>query len=184
MPNPQMDCIGLSCKGRLHVLSDQVGLSRIDTSQVLDPSGKIWSTVEDLWPFSRAMQFAVQTMADGCLYTIVDWGESLIKTRDSEEGEWYDVGSVPSVILPNHTRTLEAFSYGFGSLRDDLYILGGKVLKWEEAETARFEIVRLSTVRFCNPMLRPLKWKETRPMSGSASGSILGCASLEERRFS
>uniref|UniRef100_A0A6N2MWE2 F-box domain-containing protein n=1 Tax=Salix viminalis TaxID=40686 RepID=A0A6N2MWE2_SALVM len=181
MPTPLMDCLGLSYKGKFHVLSDQVGLSETNITQVFNPSINTWCSMEDIWPFSRAMQFAVQVMCDGRVYTVVDWGESLIKTRDSEEGgEWYTVGSVPSVILTTHTRALEAFSYGFASLRDELYILGGKVLKWEEAGAGRFDIVRLDLVRVCNPVARPLKWKETRPMCGPACGSILGCASLEE----
>lgn len=179
MPTPQMDCLGLSYKGKFHVLSDQVGLSDMNITQVFSPSDKTWCTMDDVWPFSRAMQFAVQVMCDGRVYTVVDWGESLIKTRDTV-GEWYTVGTVPSVVLPNHTRALEAFSYGFASLKNQLYILGGKVLKWEEAGAGRFDIVRLALVRVCNPVARPLKWKETRPMCRSACGSILGCASLEE----
>ncbi|KAJ6770920.1 F-BOX/KELCH-REPEAT PROTEIN [Salix koriyanagi] len=143
MPTPLMDCLGLSYRGKFHVLSDQVGLSETNITQVFNPSINTWCTMEDIWPFSRAMQFAVQVMCDGRVYTVVDWGESLIKTRDSEGGEWYTVGSVPSVILTTHTRALEAFSYGFASLRDELYILGGKVLKWEEAGAGRFDIVRL-----------------------------------------
>ncbi|CAL1398976.1 unnamed protein product [Linum trigynum] len=177
---PQVDCLGLSYRGKFHVLSDQVGLSDVNTSQVFDPSNTTWATVEDVWPFSRAMQFAVQVMGDGQVYTVVDWGESLIKTRDSEDGEWYNVGSVPAVILNNHARALEAFAYGFASLRGELYVLGGKVLKWEEAGAGRFDIVRLALVRVCDPKVRPLKWKETRPMCGFARGCILGCASLEQ----
>lgn len=162
MPDPRMDCIGLSYEGKLHVLSDQVGLSDMNTTQVFNPSNETWCTMEDIWPFSKAMQFAVQVMCDRRVYTVVDWGESLIKTRDSEGGEWFNVGSAPSVILPDHTQALEAFSYGFAALRDELYILGGKVLKWEEAGAGRFDIVRLGLVRVCNPVVRPLKWKETR----------------------
>ncbi|KAG8641884.1 F-box/kelch-repeat protein At1g16250 [Manihot esculenta] len=180
MPNPQMDCLGLSYKGKLHVLSDQVGLSDMNASQVFNLSEKTWCIVEDIWPFSRAMQFSVQVMGGDRVYTVVDWGESLIKTRDSEKGEWYNIGAIPSVILHNHTRALEAFGYGFAALQEELYILGGKVLKWEEAGTGRFDIVRLGLVRVCNPLVRPLKWKEARPMCGRACGSILGCASLEE----
>ncbi|XP_015574720.1 F-box/kelch-repeat protein At1g16250 isoform X1 [Ricinus communis] len=180
MPNPQTDCLGLSYKGKLHVLSDQVGLSDMNASQVFEPSKESWCIVKDIWPFSRAMQFSVQVMGDGQVYTVVDWGESLIKTRDSEKGEWYNVGAVPSVILHNHTRALEAFGYGFATLREELFVLGGKVLKWEEAGNGRFDIVRLDLVRVCNPIVRPLNWKEARPMCRPARGSILGCASLEE----
>lgn len=181
MPNQQMDCLGLSYKGKFHVLSDQVGLPDQSTSEVFNPSDGTWCTVEDIWPFSRAMQFAVQVIGDDRVYTVVDWGESLIKTRDSEQGRWYDIGSVPSVILQDHSRQLEAFGYGFGALQRELYILGGKVLRWEESGAGRFDIVRLGSARVCNPSETPLKWRETRPMCGPASGSILGCASMEER---
>ncbi|KAJ8755453.1 hypothetical protein K2173_019251 [Erythroxylum novogranatense] len=180
---PQMDCIGFAYKGKLHVLSDQVGLRDVNTSQVFDPNSKTWCTVEDVWPFSRAMQFAVQVMSDDRVYTVVDWGESLIKTRDREGGEWYNVGSVPSVVLPDHSRVLEAFSYGFAALRGELYVLGGKVLKWEEAGAGRFDILRLGLVRVCNPVIKPIKWRETKPMYGTACGAILGCASLEDQLF-
>ncbi|KAJ4848813.1 hypothetical protein Tsubulata_049061, partial [Turnera subulata] len=184
MPNPQMDCLGLPYKGNFHVLSDQVGLSDANATQVYNVSNKTWCTVEDIWPFSRAMQFAVQVTSDGKVYTVVDWGESLIKTRDLEGSEWYNVGSVPSIILPDHRRPLEAFNYGFAALRDELYILGGKVLRWEEAGAGRFDIVRLGAVRVCSPAVRPLKWREARSMCRLASGSVLGCASLEEETSS
>lgn len=184
MPSPHLDCLGLSYKGEFHVLSDLVGLAEQNTSEVFSPSKKKWCTVEDIWPFSRAMHFAVQVMGDDQVYAVVDWGESLVKTRDTEKGEWYNVGSVPSVLLPHHSRALEAFGYGVCTLRRELYVLGGKVLKWEESGAGRFDIVSLDMVRVCNPLDRPLNWRETRPMCGSASGSILGCASLEEICFS
>ncbi|XP_009359825.2 F-box/kelch-repeat protein At1g16250 [Pyrus x bretschneideri] len=180
MLNPQMDCLGLSCKGRFHVLSDQVGLPDQNTSEVFTPSDGTWRTVEDIWPFSRAMQFAAQVIGDNRIYTVVDWGESLIKTRDTEKGEWYTVGSVPSVIFHDHPRPLEAFGYGFAALRHELYVLGGKALKWEQSGAGRFDIVKLGLVRVCNPSAKPLKWRETRPMIGSARGTVIGCASMEE----
>lgn len=180
MRNPQMDCLGLSYKGKFHVLSDQVGLPDQNTSEVFSPSDGTWRTVEDIWPFSRAMQFAVQVIGDNRVYTVVDWGESLIKTRDTEKGEWYNIGSVPSVNLPDHSRQLEAFGYGFAALRHELYVLGGKALKWEQSGAGRFDIVKLGLVRVCNPLVKPLKWRETRPMVGSACGTVIGCASMEE----
>lgn len=180
MCNPQMDCLGLSYKGKFHVLSDQVGLPDQNTSEVFSPSDGTWRTVEDIWPFSRAMQFAVQVIGDNRVYTVVDWGESLIKTRDTEKGEWYNIGSVPSVNLPDHSRQLEAFGYGFAALRHELYVLGGKALKWEQSGAGRFDIVKLGLVRVCNPLVKPLKWRETRPMVGSARGTVIGCASMEE----
>jgi hypothetical protein len=180
MLNQQMDCLGLSYKGKFYVLSDQVGLPDQKTSEVFSPSDRKWCTVEDIWPFSRAMQFAVQVIGDDRVYTVVDWGESLIKTRNTDKGDWYNVGLVPSVVLPDHSRPLEAFGYGFAALRHELYILGGKVLKWEESGAGRFDIVKLGLVRVCDPSVMPLRWRKTRPMCGSAHGSIIGCASLEE----
>ncbi|KAG6667804.1 F-box/kelch-repeat protein At1g16250 isoform X1 [Carya illinoinensis] len=180
LSNPQMDCLGLSYKGKFYILSDQVGLTDQRTFEVFSPSNRTWCIVDDIWPFSRAMQFAVQVIGDDRVYTVVDWGDSFIRTRDTEQGEWYDVGSVPPVVLSDHSRPMEAFGYGFAALRDELYILGGKVLKWEESGGGRFDIVKLGLVRVCNPSVTPLGWRETRPMCGSARGSIVGCASLEE----
>ncbi|OMO62640.1 Kelch repeat type 1 [Corchorus olitorius] len=180
MPNPQMDCLGISYKGKFHVLSDQVGLAEQNPSEIFDPLKQKWRTVDDIWPFSRAMQFAVQVMGHDQVYTVVDWGESLVKTRDPVRGEWYTVGAVPPVVLPDHSRELEAFGYGFAALRHELYVLGGKVLKWEDSGAGRFDVVRLPGVRVCDPLQRPLTWREIRPMCKPSGGTILGCASLEE----
>lgn len=180
MPSPLMDCLGLSYKGKFYVLSDQVGLPDQKTSEVFDPLDTTWCTVDDIWPFSRAMHFAVQVMGDDRVYTVVDWGESSIKTRDTEKSEWQHVGSVPPVVLPDHPRPLEAFGYGFAALNRELYVLGGRVLKWEDSGAGRFDIVRLSSVRVCDPSVTPLKWRQTATMCGSACGSILGCASMED----
>ncbi|XP_022719661.1 LOW QUALITY PROTEIN: F-box/kelch-repeat protein At1g16250-like [Durio zibethinus] len=177
MPNPQMDCLGISYKGKFHVLSDQVGLAEQNPSEIFDPSNKTWCTVNNIWPFSRAIQFAVQVMGDDQVYTVVDSGESLVKTRDSVQGEWYNVGAVPPVHLPDHSRELEAFGYGFAALRHELYVLGGKVLKWEDSGVGRFDVVRLAGVRVCDPLQRPLSWREIGPMCRPAGGSILGCVS-------
>jgi hypothetical protein len=179
MTNPQMDCLGLSYKGKYYVLSDQTGLPDHKTSEVFDPKDKKWRTVEDIWPFSRAMHLGVQIMKDNRVYTVVDWGESSIKTRDSEKGDWQHVGLVPPVVLSDHPRPLEAFGYGFSALHGELYVLGGRVLRWEDTGLGKFDIVRLATVRVCEPSVTPLKWRETVPMCGIARGSILGCAAME-----
>ncbi|GFZ00571.1 Galactose oxidase/kelch repeat superfamily protein [Actinidia rufa] len=100
--------------------------------------------------------------------------------RDAR-GEWHHVGSVPSVVLPDQSWRLEAFGYGFAALRHELYILGGRVLKWEESGVGRFHIVKLCLIRVCDPGVVPLKWRETRPMCCSGAGSILGCASMEQK---
>ncbi|KAL0847365.1 hypothetical protein Bca101_020611 [Brassica carinata] len=91
---------------------------------------------------------------------------------------------VPSVVRPNHTRELEAFGYGFAALRDELYVIGGKVLKWEDSGAGRFDIVRLPVVRACNPLDRPLNWRETKPMCIPAGGSNAGCLSYPWKNIS
>lgn len=177
----QMDCVGLTYKGGFHVLNDHLGLPDQNKSEVFNPSDKTWHEVENTWPFSRAMQFAVTVAGNGRVYTVFDWGESCIKTRDSDEEEWYNIGSVPPVVLTNHTRPLEAFGYGFAALGQELYVVGGKVLKWDESGAGRFDIVKLSTVRVCDPTSAPLKWRETKPMCGLARGAVLGWATMEEQ---
>ncbi|KAF6171197.1 hypothetical protein GIB67_001912 [Kingdonia uniflora] len=178
MPTAQMDCIGLSIKNRLHVLSDQVGLPDHNTSELYDPLDRSWRTVGDIWPFSKAMQVAVTVVRGDRIFTLVDCGESCIKRRDTDQGQWSNVGPVPLVTLTDHTRSLEAFGYGFAALGSDLYVVGGKVLKWEA--TGRFDIVKLNLVRICDPTVLPLKWRETRPMYGLARGAVVASATLEE----
>ncbi|XP_059283348.1 F-box/kelch-repeat protein At1g16250 [Lycium ferocissimum] len=181
LPSPQLDCIGLPYDGKFYVLTDLVGLLEQDTSVVFDPSDETWQHVNDIWPFSRAMHLGIQVLDGGQICTVVDWGGSSIKTRDVENGEWHHRGLVPPVSLPDHPRPLEVFDYGFVALRNEVYVLGGRVLRWEETGTGKFSIVRLRTVRVCNPLSLPLRWRETRPMCEPASGSILGCASMETR---
>ncbi|KAL0723623.1 hypothetical protein Bca4012_038222 [Brassica carinata] len=177
MPRPRKSCsgLGLSYKGSFHVLSDRVVMADQISSEVFNPLEMSWSTVGNIWPFST-----VQVMRNDRVYTILDWGGSWIKTRDADEGEWYNVGSVPCVVLPNHPREPQVLGYGFAALRDELYVIGGQVLKLEGSGAGRSEIVRLSVVRVCNPLDRPLIWRETRPMCIPAGGSIIGCVSLEE----
>ncbi|KAJ8543399.1 hypothetical protein K7X08_005922 [Anisodus acutangulus] len=181
LPSPQMDCIGLPYDGKFYVLTDLVGLLEQNTYVVFDPSDATWRSVNDIWPFSRAMHLGIQVLDGGHICTVVDWGGSAIKTRDVENGEWHHRGLVPPVTLPDHPRSLEVFDYGFVALRNEIYVLGGRVLRWEEIGTGKFNIVKLSTVRVCNPLSLPLRWRETRPMCEPAFGSILGCASMETR---
>ncbi|XP_031397024.1 F-box/kelch-repeat protein At1g16250 isoform X2 [Punica granatum] len=180
MPIPLMDCIGIAYKGNFHVLSDTLGLQDRNPTEVFDPSNRKWCIKHDNWPFSRASQVSVQVTKDDRLYTVEDWGESIVKTRDAEKEEWDSVGKVPPVFVSNHSRPLEAFDYGFAALGHELYVVGGKVLKWEELGVGRFEIVKLDRVRVCDPTCSPLSWRETRPMCLTSSGSILGCTSLKE----
>ncbi|XP_004243661.1 F-box/kelch-repeat protein At1g16250 [Solanum lycopersicum] len=181
LPSPQMDCIGLPYNGKFYVLTDLVGLLEQETSVVFDPSDETWLSVNDTWPFSRAMHLGIQVLDGGHICTVVDWGGSAIETRDVDNTEWHRRGLVPPVVLPDHPRPLEVFDYGFVALRNEIYVLGGRVLRWEESGTGKFNIVKLSTVRVCNPLSLPLRWREIRPMCEPAFGSILGCASMETR---
>lgn len=183
LPSPQMDCIGLPYDGKFYVLTDLVGLLEHETSVVFDPSDETWLSVNDTWPFSRAMHLGIQVLDGGHICTVVDWGGSSIETRDVDNREWHHRGLIPPVILPDHPRPLEVFDYGFVALRNEIYVLGGRVLRWEESGTGKFNIVKLSTVRVCNPLSLPLRWREIRPMCEPAFGSILGCASMETRSF-
>ncbi|XVE62555.1 hypothetical protein DITRI_Ditri06bG0127300 [Diplodiscus trichospermus] len=181
MPNPQNECLGLSYKGKFHVLTDQVGAGELSPSEVFDPSNKTWSLVDDIWPFSRAMQFTIQVVDDDKVYTVVDWRDSWIKVRDSLGGPWYNVGFIPPVVFPDSPRELEPFAYGFAAMRHELYVLGGKVLKWEDIGAGMFDSVRLTGVRVCDPSQQPLNWREIRPMPWPSGGAIQGCVSLEEK---
>lgn len=181
LPSPQMDCIGLPYDGKFYVLTDLVGLLEQETSVVFEPSDETWLSVDDIWPFSRAMHLGIQVLDGGHICTVVDWGGSSIKTREVDDEEWHHRGLVPPVILPDHPRPLEVFDYGFVALKNEIYVLGGRVLRWEESGTGKFNIVKLSTVRVCNPLSLPLRWREIRPMCEPAFGSIIGCASMETR---
>lgn len=150
-------------------------------TEIFEPAKNSWQIKQENWPFSRGRQVAVQVTDNGRLYTIVDWGESLVKSRIDEKGEWYVVAKVPFVCLPDHSRPLEGFDYGFAALGNELYVLGGKVLRWEEMGPGRFDIVKLDRVRVWDTLGMPPKWKETRPMCRPSCGSILGFASLKER---
>lgn len=119
-------------------------------------------------------------MKNDRVYMIVDWGESLIKMRDIDEGEWYNVGLVFFVVFVNYLRELEVFGYGFVVLRDEFFVIGGKVFKWEELGVGRFDIVRLFVVRVCNFLDRFLNWREIKLMCILVGGFIIGCVFLEE----
>lgn len=179
MPMPTMDCIGIAYKGNFHVLSDCLGLQDQSPTQVFDPLNRKWCIKHENWPFSRERQGAVQVTEDGQVHTVEDWGESIVKTRDAKKEEWCSIGKVPPVFIPHHSRPLEVFDYGFAALGHELYVIGGKVLKWEESGVGRFEIIKLDRVRVYDPTRLQLSWRETRPMCMTAAGSILGCASLK-----
>ncbi|XP_018493112.2 F-box/kelch-repeat protein At1g16250-like [Raphanus sativus] len=181
VPRPQMNSsgLGLSYKGSFHVMSDQVGIAEQISSGVFNPLEMSWSTVVDNWP--SLMNYTVQVMKDDRPYTIVDsgLGGNVIQTRDTYEGEWYSVGSVPCVVVPNHPgESSPVVGFGFAALRDELCVIGGHVRI--KLDAARFQIVRSSVMMVCNPLDRPLNWRETKPMCIPAGGLIIGCVSLEE----
>ncbi|CAN6879218.1 unnamed protein product [Brassica oleracea] len=131
IPRPKMNCswFGLSYKGSFHQLRAGEQIS----TQAFNPVEMSWSTVVDIWPLPRRMNYAVQ----------------------------------PQVL-----------GHGFAALRDELYVIGGRFLKLEKSGSGGFE--RLSVVRVCDPLVRPLIWREAKPMCLPADGPITGCVSLEE----
>ncbi|XP_013584297.1 PREDICTED: F-box/kelch-repeat protein At1g16250-like [Brassica oleracea var. oleracea] len=181
IPRPEMNCswFGLSYKGSFHVLRAGEQIS----TQAFNPLEMSWSTVVDIWPLPRRMNYAVQVMKNDRLYSIVTQvlGGRLIQTRGDtdDEGEWYTLGSVPCVVvLPDDPREPQVLGHGFAALRDELYVIGGRFLKLEKSGAGGFE--RLSVVRVCDPLVRPLIWREAKPMCLPAAGPITGCVSLEE----
>ena len=76
-----MNCswFGLSYKASFHVLRAGEQIS----TQAFSPLEMSWSTVVDIWPLPRRMNYVVQVMKDDRLYSIVTQvlGGSLIQTR-------------------------------------------------------------------------------------------------------
>ncbi|KAF8094538.1 hypothetical protein N665_0360s0040 [Sinapis alba] len=139
-----------------------------------DPFKKEWRLVASM--LTPRTHFACIAVS-GKVY--VAGGCNLTHSRGITSAEVYDaVADRWDLQSKIHLRELEAFGYGFAALRDELYVIRGKVLKWEESEVGRFDIVRLPVVRVCNPLDRPLHWRETKPMCSPAGGSITAC--LEE----
>ncbi|CAM8905675.1 unnamed protein product [Rhodiola kirilowii] len=179
MLNPRADCYGVSYNNKFCVLSNKLDLSDQKTVEVYNPCDRCWCTVHDEWKLPTKLQSGIIVINDR-LYIVIDWGDNSVQTRNTENGYWYHVGSVPAVTIPDHPRLLESFGYSVCCLRKKLYIIGGKAIKLEERGGRRFDIVKLRTMRVCDPSTTPLKWRETRSFFGSAGGSIIGCGSLEE----
>lgn len=52
--------------------------------------------------------------------------------------------------------------------------------KWEELGAGRFDIVSLSSVRLCDPLVMPLNRRDTNQCAGLLLAYSLGCASMEK----
>ncbi|KAK1318015.1 F-box/kelch-repeat protein [Acorus calamus] len=177
MPFPQMECSGVSYQGRFHVIGGKVNRDSPNTYDVFDPNKGVWHTVEYTWPFSRMMWFSIAVMKER-IYVITEWDADTIRARNTQTEEWCTVVVLPPIVLADHSRPLETFGYGFVGSRGKLYVIGGKALKYL-SDDREFEITKLNMVRFCNPTVLPLEWKEAKPMRG-AGGNVRGCAVLEE----
>uniref|UniRef100_A0A7N0UI02 F-box/kelch-repeat protein n=1 Tax=Kalanchoe fedtschenkoi TaxID=63787 RepID=A0A7N0UI02_KALFE len=178
MPNPRAGCFGVSYDCKFYILSDKLNISDRREIEVFNPCDRSWCTIQDMWQPPKKLQVAILVI-NGRLYTVIE-GENSVQIRNTETGDWYHVGSVPAAALPDHPRLLEFYGYSACGLRKELYIVGGKTIKLEEKGDGRFDIVKLRTMRVCDPSITPLRWRETRPIFGPAGGSILGCGSLEE----
>lgn len=179
MPIPKADCFGLSYNNKFYILSDMENISDQKTIEVFNVEDGFWRSMPDAWQESKKLPICILAI-DGRLYTVIDWDGNSIYTRNSETEDWYQVGSVPAITLSNHPRPLEPFDYSLCSLKKELYVIGGKAIKFEDQGGRRFDILKLGNMRVCNPFTTPLQWRETRPFLGPACGVILGCESLEE----
>ncbi|KAF6152450.1 hypothetical protein GIB67_035518 [Kingdonia uniflora] len=144
-------------------------------SYAFDPSTLLWGLWEDVWPFSRKMDYMNATLDSGKMYIIVDWGNRSIKMRDDGHMEWKDVGSIPRVSHGD-ARPPDSFGYGFVELAGYLYVVEGKCMQWGE-ELGK----SLYQVWTCNPTILPLQGREGST-NGLAKGVVIGCAALEEGR--
>lgn len=171
------DCFGISYNGRFYVFRRKVNPARRNACLVFDPLDKMWHPAKDICLNAKLMNWAT-TISGDHFYAIGESAGNTVSARHKDEQDWHTLGKVPPVFLPNHSRPLECFRFGFTALGKNLYVVGGKVLKWNEHQK-RFDIVRLDLVRVCNVSDSPLNWREARPMRGTC-GAVLACAALEE----
>ncbi|KAL5981742.1 hypothetical protein ACLOJK_015805 [Asimina triloba] len=171
LPMLRKDCFGVSYEGHFHVIRRKKHRAQRVSCRVFDPLDKRWKRA-----CTTVMPFP--TMAVGECFFTVDEGEgNSVKTRMKDQDEWKTLGKIPPVVLPDHSRPLECFGYSLTGLGSDLYVLGGRVLKWNESRL-RFDIVKLDLVRFCNVTAPKLNWRATRRTR--LCGAVLACASIKE----
>ncbi|KAJ8620368.1 hypothetical protein MRB53_028897 [Persea americana] len=171
------DCFGVSYDGKFHVFKRKGYPSHQNLCLVFNPIDKMWHPVKDICLNVRLMNVITTTVGDH-FYTITESDGNIVCARYKDQQDWQALGRVPPVVLPNHSRLLESFSFGFTALGRDLYVVGGKVIKWNEF-IRTFDIVQLDLVRVCDVTVLPLRWRKTRPMHGTC-GAVVACGCLKE----
>lgn len=171
LPILQKDCFGASFDGRFHVFRRKAYPSDQNLCHVFDPLDKMWHPVKDIY------LNVIPITTGGHLYTITESAGNIVYTRHKDRQDWLSLGKVPPVVLPNHSRPLESFSFGFTALGRDLYVVGGKVIKWNEF-LRTLDTVQLDLVRVCDVTDPPLRWRKTRPMRGTC-GAVVACGCLK-----
>eukprot|EP01018_Ginkgo_biloba_P008475 Gb_11138 [translate_table: standard] len=180
LPSVRDECVGFSSGGLFYVVAGTDKRADQKTAEVFDPIKGSWCSIQNFWLFFRPMSCPVTTIKDS-IYVIDDWDGNNLKFRDASSGSWIGLGPVPSVKFSDHSRPLKGFGFGLIGFQNDLYVLGGKVLKWEPSDGhwRNVDVVKLNVVRVCTPTAIQLEWREVKPMRGS-HGAIVGCAVLEE----
>lgn len=180
LPSAREDCVGFSSGGLFYVVAGTDAQGEQKTAEILDPGKGSWCSQQNFWLFFRLVPCPVATVKD-CIYMIDDWDGNDVKYWDPMSGCWVNIGSVPSVQFSGHSHALKAFGFGVIGFQNEMYVIGGKVLKWEPSDGhwRKVEIVKLNLVRVCKISGAQLEWREVRPVRGS-QGAVVGCAVLEE----
>uniref|UniRef100_A0A0C9S6B9 TSA: Wollemia nobilis Ref_Wollemi_Transcript_15188_1284 transcribed RNA sequence n=1 Tax=Wollemia nobilis TaxID=56998 RepID=A0A0C9S6B9_9CONI len=174
------DCVGFSSGGFFYVVAGTDNREEQKTAEIFDPVKGSWYSQQNFWLFFRIMPCPVTTVED-CIYIIDDWDGNNVKYWDALSGCWVNIGPVPSVRFSDISHAPKGFGFGLIGFRNDLYVIGGKVLKWEPSDGhwRNVEIVKLNVVRICKLSGRQPEWREVRSIRGS-HGAVVGCAVLEE----
>ncbi|CAM8985270.1 unnamed protein product [Rhodiola kirilowii] len=163
MPNPWIDCFGVSYNSKFYILSE-FSSNIMDIFSLHD---RQWCSRRDVRRSEIQARYRIVVINDH-LYTII--GDSL-QTVNIETGDWYHVGSMPAPNIREHPwsnmRSLIC------SLRNKIYVI--ECMSRYEPD----HLVRQRTVRICNMSTTPLQWKKST-ISGAKSVRALECASLEE----
>lgn len=176
MPFPLVECMSVSHGGKFHVVGKKASNFEYDTYFIFDPTHQKWQIVEgDLLPFSK-LWLDNTTIIDGFVYTILD--DDSVKVFDTSTRDWITIGMLPSVVLQGHARYLKPFAYSVVGYKNFLYVLGGSVLKYD-TDAHGYNVVELSSVRFCDPTIIPLEWHEAESMPAPAS-YLVGCSLVED----